>query len=74
MSLQFTLQSVENSCLQRIKSVASDEQSSTVRKAHRDMQEFTANLYTNLIADRKVNLGYDNSLMFSSRKSESFIC
>lgn len=57
MSLQFTLQSVENSCLQRIKSIASEEQCSTVCKAQKDMQEFATNLYTTLIDGRKVNQG-----------------
>lgn len=60
MPLQFALQSEENSCLQRIKSIASEE-CSTVCKAQKDMKELTANLYSNLIAGRKVNQGYDHS-------------
>lgn len=60
MPLQFTLQSMENSYLQRIKSAASEEQCSTACKAHKGTQEFTANVYTNLIAGGKVNQGYDH--------------
>lgn len=33
---------------------------STICKAHKDTQEITTNLYTNLIAGRKVNQGYDH--------------